>query len=131
MNGGVIRESPDSSAQSKSPSTLRNFMHGNRETSGASVPARATDRREKAESHTARMHAPEESDRGVVPKSRSNNEAQAKAESEKMMKLYKQHVLQEPVPEGGFVPLNSLGGIKPAPVQKAAEKREEVGTFGD
>src|SRR6185312_3405413 len=38
--------------------------------------------------------------------------AQAKAENEKMMKLYKQHVLQEPVPEGGFVPLNSLGGIK-------------------
>src|ERR1035441_4187724 len=56
--------------------------------------------------------------------------AQAKAENEKMMKLYKQHVLQEPVPEGGFVPLNSLGGIKPAPAQKAAEKREEVGTFG-
>jgi hypothetical protein len=57
--------------------------------------------------------------------------AQAKAENEKMMKLYKQHVLQEPVPEGGFVPLNSLGGIKPAPAKKAAEKREEIGTFGD
>jgi uncharacterized radical SAM superfamily Fe-S cluster-containing enzyme len=57
--------------------------------------------------------------------------AQAKAENERMMKLYKQHVLQEPVPEGGFVPLNSLGGIKPAPVKKAVEKREEIGTFGD
>jgi len=57
--------------------------------------------------------------------------AQAKAENEKMMKLYKQHVLQEPVPEGGFVPLNSLGGIKPVPVKKAVEKREEIGTFGD
>jgi uncharacterized radical SAM superfamily Fe-S cluster-containing enzyme len=57
--------------------------------------------------------------------------AQAKAENEKMMKLYKQHVLREPVPEGGFVPLNSLGGIKPAPVKKAVEKREEIGTFGD
>jgi hypothetical protein len=56
---------------------------------------------------------------------------QAKAESEKMMKLYKQHVLQEPVPEGGFVPLNSLGGIKPAPVKQAVESREEIGTFGD
>ena len=51
MDGGVTRESPDSSAQSKSSRTLRNFMHGNRETSGASVPARAADRREKAESH--------------------------------------------------------------------------------
>ena len=55
----------------------------------------------------------------------------SRLENEKMMKLYKQHVLQEPVPEGGFVPLNSLGGIKPAPAPKAAEKREEVGTFGD
>ena len=66
MNGGDTRESPDSSAQSKNPRTLRNFMHGNRETSGASEPEEATDRREKAESRSARMHAPEESDRGVV-----------------------------------------------------------------
>jgi uncharacterized radical SAM superfamily Fe-S cluster-containing enzyme len=57
--------------------------------------------------------------------------AQAKAENEKMSKLYKQHVLKEAVPEGGFVPLNSLGGIKPAPVTKKEEKREEIGTFGD
>ena len=57
--------------------------------------------------------------------------AQAKAENERMMKLYKQHVLQEPVPEGGFVPLNSLGVIKPAPVKEAIEKPEEIGTFGD
>jgi 7,8-dihydro-6-hydroxymethylpterin dimethyltransferase len=56
--------------------------------------------------------------------------AQAKAENEKMMKLYKQHVLREPVPEGGFVPLNSLGS-KPGPVKQAEEKQEEVGTFGD
>src|SRR6202140_3549869 len=34
MDGGDKRESPDSSAQSKSPRTLRNSMHGNRETSG-------------------------------------------------------------------------------------------------
>jgi hypothetical protein len=40
-------------------------------------------------------------------------------------------LLQEPVPEGGFVPLNSLGGIKPAPAKKPVEKREEIGTFGD
>jgi hypothetical protein len=66
VDGGAKREPPDSSAQSKSPRTLRNFMHGNRETSGASASETATDRREKASSHTARMHAPEESDRGVV-----------------------------------------------------------------
>jgi RNA-directed DNA polymerase len=73
MDGGAKRESPDSSAQSKSSRTLRNFMHGNRETSGASAPEMATDRREKAECRNARMHALEESDRGVVPKSRLNN----------------------------------------------------------
>ncbi len=72
MDGGDRREPPDSSAQSKSPRTLRNFMHGNRETSGVSEPVTAADRREKAESRTARMHAPEESDRGVVPENRSN-----------------------------------------------------------
>jgi hypothetical protein len=82
MDGGDKRESPDSSAQSKSPRTLKNSMHGNRETSGASAPETAADRREKAQSHTARMHAAEESDRGEVPKSRPNNEAQAEAEGE-------------------------------------------------
>src|SRR5438034_10521842 len=82
MDGGGKRESLDSSAQSKSPRTLRNFMHGNRETSGASGPETVSDRREKAESRTARMHAPEESDRGVVPQNRPNNEAAAEAEGE-------------------------------------------------
>ena len=82
MDGGDRRESPDSSAQSKSPRTLRNFMHGNRETSGVSVPETAADRREKAECRTTRMHAPEESDRGVVPQNRPNNEAPAEAEGE-------------------------------------------------
>jgi len=62
MNGGDKRESPDSSAQSKSPRTLRNSMHGNRETSGASAPETAADRREKAQGRTPCMHAPEESD---------------------------------------------------------------------
>ena len=66
MNSGDKAMSLDNSAQSKSLSTSRNSMHGNRETSGVSVPATAADRREKAESHTARMHAPEESDRGVM-----------------------------------------------------------------
>src|SRR5437868_4366404 len=82
MDGNGKCESPDSSTQSKSPRTLRNSMHGNRETSGQSAPETAADRREKAQGRTTRMHAPEESDRGVVPKSRPNNEAQAKAEGE-------------------------------------------------
>jgi group II intron reverse transcriptase/maturase len=92
MDGGENRESPDGSAQSKNPRALGNFMHGNRETSGASAPLAATDRREKAECRTARMHAPEESDRGVVPMNRSNNEAQAEAESEEGRPRIKENV---------------------------------------
>jgi uncharacterized radical SAM superfamily Fe-S cluster-containing enzyme len=48
-----------------------------------------------------------------------------KLEQERMMKLYRQHVLKEqPAPD-----LVHIGGIQPA--QPAAEEREEVGSFGD
>jgi uncharacterized radical SAM superfamily Fe-S cluster-containing enzyme len=58
----------------------------------------------------------------------------AKEENERMMKLYRQHVLkEEPRPE-----LVSLSDIKPAtplatiqPASKPVEEREEVGSFGD
>ena len=66
-------------------------MHGNRETSGVSVPETAADRREKR-FHTSRMHAPEESDRGVVPQSRSNQGAQAPAEGEEGRPRVKENV---------------------------------------
>jgi len=59
-------------------------------------------------------------------------EERVKAEAEKarMMALYKEHVLGEkPVSQEGFVPLGSLGGIKPAPAVK--EVREEEAVFGD
>jgi uncharacterized radical SAM superfamily Fe-S cluster-containing enzyme len=47
------------------------------------------------------------------------------AENDRMMKLYKQHVLKEqPTPD--LVPLNSI-----APAPKTVEEREEVGSFGD
>ena len=52
------------------------------------------------------------------------------AKDAQMAKLYRQHVMKEPVPEGGFVPLGSLGGIAPA-APKKVEKSEEVGSFGD
>jgi len=52
------------------------------------------------------------------------------AKNAQMAKLYRQHVLKEPQPEGGFVPLGSVGGI--APAKPAADKKnEEVGSFGD
>src|ERR1017187_10282518 len=50
------------------------------------------------------------------------------AENAKMLALYKEHVLGEKLPEdkGGFVPLGSIGGIKPAPAKEVAEP-----AFGD
>ena len=64
-DGGVTREPPDNSAQSETPRTPGNSMHGNRESSGVSEPETVADRREKR-FRTSRMYVPEESDRGVV-----------------------------------------------------------------
>jgi hypothetical protein len=49
-------------------------MHENRETSG--MPAVKVSRRTVGEGsgRTARMHVPEESDSGIVPMNRSNND---------------------------------------------------------
>ena len=55
-------------------------------------------------------------------------------ENERMMKLYRQHVLKEE-PKADMVslsdikPATPLATIKPAP--KPVEDREEVGSFGD
>jgi|HubBroStandDraft_4_1064222.scaffolds.fasta_scaffold01417_2 uncharacterized radical SAM superfamily Fe-S cluster-containing enzyme len=50
------------------------------------------------------------------------------AENARMLALYKEHVLGEKAPEdkGGFVPLGSIGGIKPAPAKVVPEP-----AFGD
>ena len=40
--------------------------------------------------------------------------AKKAAEDARMAKLYREVVLKEKPVEGGFVPLGSLGGIKPA-----------------
>jgi hypothetical protein len=51
------------------------------------------------------------------------------AENARMAKLYREHVLGEKAPEGGFVPVGDLlGGIKPAP---KVEVREEETVSGD
>jgi 7,8-dihydro-6-hydroxymethylpterin dimethyltransferase len=48
-------------------------------------------------------------------------------ENERMMKLYREHVLKEqPGPS-----LVQIGGMAPAPPSKQVEEREEVGSFGD
>src|SRR6266581_2613972 len=124
MDGGDKRESPDSSAQSKSPRTLRNSMRGNRETSGASAPETAADRREKARCHTARMHASEESVRGEVPQRRSNNEAQAGAESEEGRPRIKENASPthtRPAQNGERVS-QGLAGVRQAARQRKKEK---------
>jgi hypothetical protein len=51
-----------------------------------------------------------------------------------MAKLYREVILKEKPAEAGFIPVNQLGGIKPAaPKTEPAKKenREEVGSFGD
>ena len=76
-------------------------------------------------------------------RARDENMLRKSAEDAKMAKLYREVVLKEKAPEGGFVPLSSLGGIQPAPKPAAPQvvpaasqvvkedAREEVGSFGD
>jgi len=135
MNGGDKRESSDSSAQSKSPRTLRNFMHGNRETSGASAPETATDRQEKAKGRTACMHAPEESDRGVVPTRRSNNLVPTGAENEEGRPRIKENAsptYTSPAQNGERVS-QGLAGVRQAaltPYIQDKSRMREIRSYG-
>jgi hypothetical protein len=61
-------------------------------------------------------------------RARNTEMAKKAAEDARMAKLYREVVLKEAPVESGFVPLNTLGGIKPA-AKKEAPK--EVGSFGD
>ena len=62
-------------------------------------------------------------------KIRARDEAlKKKLEDEKMMRLYREHILGEKRTEG-FVPLDGL--LNSTPAAKAEEKREEVGAMGD
>jgi uncharacterized radical SAM superfamily Fe-S cluster-containing enzyme len=51
-------------------------------------------------------------------------------ENAKMARLYRKHVLKEPE-NVEFVPLSGIAPAKPANSEKPAEKKEEVGSFGD
>jgi len=51
------------------------------------------------------------------------------AESARMEKLYRQHILKEPQPECGFVPLAAIAPVAPAPAETMETAKEEV--FGD
>jgi group II intron reverse transcriptase/maturase len=70
------------------------------------------------------MHAPEESDRGVVPKNRSNNEAQAEAESGEGRPRIKENVsptYTQPTQSGERVS-QGLAGVRQAARQRKLEK---------
>src|SRR6202789_3968678 len=69
-------------------------MHENRETSGASRSNQNRDRSEKANSRTADRHAPEESDRVVVPMSLPNKEEQSSAEAGEGRARTKENIAQ-------------------------------------
>jgi RNA-directed DNA polymerase len=98
-------------------------MHENRETSGTSRPNRDRDRPEKANSRTADWHAPEESDRAVVPVNLSNKEGQTSAEIGEGRARAKENIVQShthPTQSGERVSQGS-GGVR----QTAKERREE------
>ncbi len=59
---------------------------------------------------------------------RNTEMAKKAAEDARMAKLYREVVLKEKPAEAGFVPIDMLGGIKPAPKK---EETKEVGSFGD
>jgi uncharacterized radical SAM superfamily Fe-S cluster-containing enzyme len=64
-------------------------------------------------------------------KMRARDEAlKKKLEDEKMMRLYREHVLGEKKQEG-FVPLDGLLSTMPTKPATPVEKQEEVGTMGD
>ena len=66
-------------------------------------------------------------ERGIAKTAREEKKrARDAAYHAQLEKLYRQHVLGEPKPEGGFVPLGSI-----APTAKKVEQEEEVGAFGD
>jgi hypothetical protein len=67
-----------------------------------------------------------------APRARNTEMAKKAAEDARMAKLYREVVLKEKPIEAGFVPVDMLGGIKPAAPKREAKKEEkEVGSFGD
>ena len=98
-------------------------MHENRETSGASRSNQDRDQSEKANSRTADGHAPEESDRAVVPVNLSNKEDLSSAEAGEERARAKENIAQSntsPTQSGERVS-QGLRGVREA----ARERRQE------
>src|SRR5215813_12755172 len=69
-------------------------MHENRETSGTPRSNQDRDRPEKAQSHNAGMHAPEESDHAILPMNQPNNEDLSSAEVGEGRAWAKENIVQ-------------------------------------
>ena len=91
-------------------------MHENRETSGAPRPQRERGRSAKAQSHTADVHAPEESDRAIVSMNQTNKEEQSSAETGEKRARAKENIVQHntsPTQSGESV-YHGLSGVRVA-----------------
>ena len=98
-------------------------MHENRENSGASRSNQNRDRSEKANSRTTDRHAPEESDRAVVPMSLPNKEEQSSAEAGEERARAKENIAQSntsPTQSGERVSQGLRG------VRQAARERKQA-----
>ena len=69
-------------------------MHENRETSGAPRPERERGRSAKAQSHTADVYVPEESDRAIVSMNQTNREERSSAEPGEKRVRAKESIVQ-------------------------------------
>jgi len=97
-------------------------MHENRETSGAPRPARVRGRSAKAQSHTADVHALEESDRAIVSMNQPNKEERSSAEAGEKRVRAKENIIQpntSPTQSGERVS-QGLNGVR-----EAAQKRRQ------
>src|SRR5271157_3386540 len=97
-------------------------MHENRETSGMPVGQEASRPAGEGDSHTARMHIPEESDSGIIPMNHSNQGGQPPAENEEGRPLIKENTHQSgthPTQSGARVSQGLAG------VRKAAREGKE------
>src|SRR5215469_13490128 len=98
-------------------------MHENREISGASRLDQSRDRSAKAGSHNAGMHAPEKSDRAVLPMNQPNKEEQSSAEVGEGRARTKENIGQSntsPTQSGERVS-QGLSGVR----QTARERKQE------
>jgi hypothetical protein len=105
-------------------------MHENRETSGTSWSNSGRDRSAKAESRTAGMHAPEESDGTIVPIKRLNKGEQSPAEVVEGRVQTQENIARSktsPTQSGKRVS-QGLSGVRQAAKERKQERFTNVST---